>query len=114
MSELYNEDIFTKRGGGPTPPKSGSNNLLLIAGILLAVIALSAILYWKMTHNPATMILDVNKATSAQLEYLPGVGKVTAGAIINGRPYQSIEDLKKVKGIGEKNFEKMKPRIKVE
>lgn len=44
--------------------------------------------------------IDLNKATAAELQELPGVGEATATAIIAGRPYQSVNDLEKVKGFG--------------
>ncbi|MCB1245337.1 MAG: helix-hairpin-helix domain-containing protein [Verrucomicrobiae bacterium] len=56
--------------------------------------------------------MDVNKASAAQLEKLPGVGPETAKAIIAGRPYGKADDLLKVKGIGPKTLEKMLPQLK--
>lgn len=44
--------------------------------------------------------VDVNKATLAELETLPGVGPAMARAIVADRPYKSVEDLEKVKGLG--------------
>ncbi|TLD71834.1 helix-hairpin-helix domain-containing protein [Phragmitibacter flavus] len=67
-----------------------------------------------MKNNPDTMIVDINKASMEQLQYLPEVGPVTAQDIVNGRPYESVEDLKKVRGIGEKTFQKIRPRVKLE
>lgn len=63
----------------------------------------------------STGLININTATSEQLDELPGVGEATASAIVRDReangPYKSPEDLMRVSGIGEKKFEKMKDRI---
>lgn len=58
--------------------------------------------------------IDLNLATQSQLEALPGVGPKTAAAIIAGRPYGSVDDLLRVKGIGEATLAKLRPYVKVE
>ena len=54
-------------------------------------------------------IVDINTATVAQLQTLPGIGEVIAQRIIDYReangPFQSVGELIKVKGIGEKRLE---------
>lgn len=52
--------------------------------------------------------ISLNSATPEELERLPGVGPVTAGRIVTGRPYSRIEDLLRVKGIGEKTLERLR------
>lgn len=49
-------------------------------------------------------LLDINTATSADLESLPGIGPKTAAKIIMGRPYSSLEELKEIEGIGEGTY----------
>ncbi len=112
--KFYDEAKVTAMEAGSTPIAARTQNLVKFALVALLVIAGSGMIWWKIAHNPATMIVDINKASVEQLSYLPGIGEAKAKDIIKHRPYASIEDLKKVSGIGEKTFEKMKPRVKVE
>ena len=61
--------------------------------------------------------VDLNQATVEGLTVIPGVGEVTARRIVTWReqhgPFRRVEDLMKVKGIGEKSFEKLRPYVKV-
>ena len=61
--------------------------------------------------------VNINTATQTQLETLPGIGPSTAQKIINYRKengkYKTIEDIKKVSGIGESKYNKIKELIKV-
>ncbi len=53
--------------------------------------------------------LNVNTATLEALQNIPGVGHVLARRIINARPYQTADDLRRVKGVGAKTYEKLRP-----
>ena len=53
--------------------------------------------------------LDVNAASVRELVALPGIGTVLAGRIIAARPFKSADDLRRVKGIGAKTYEKIRP-----
>ena len=61
--------------------------------------------------------IDINRAESWLLEALPGIGEVTAQAIVDYRNengnFRRIEDLLKVSGIGPGTFEKIKDYITV-
>ncbi len=57
--------------------------------------------------------VNINTASLTELDELFGIGKVRAQAIIDGRPYKSIEDIMKVKGIKEGEFSKIKDNITV-
>jgi hypothetical protein len=55
--------------------------------------------------------IDVNTATPEDLASLRGVGPVVAARIVEGRPYASVDDLERVKGIGPKTLLTMRPRV---
>ena len=59
--------------------------------------------------------LDVNAATAAQLEALPGIGPVLAQRIVADRqengPFRSLDDLLRVPGIGPKLLETIRPYL---
>ena len=62
-------------------------------------------------------VINLNTASVAQLETLPGIGKSTAERILEYRQkngaFKKVEDLMNVRGIGEKNFLKLKPLVTV-
>jgi DNA uptake protein ComE-like DNA-binding protein len=60
----------------------------------------------------ATAPVDLNAATQAQLEALPGVGAATAKKIIAGRPYASVQDLSRA-GVSAKTITKITPMVTV-
>jgi competence ComEA-like helix-hairpin-helix protein len=57
--------------------------------------------------------LDLNTATERELQSIRGIGPVLAERIIAGRPYRTVDDLLKVKGIGPKRLEKIRPYVVV-
>jgi competence protein ComEA len=62
--------------------------------------------------------ININKADENELQNLPGIGPSKAASIIQYRQenglFQSIEDLKKISGIGDKTFEKLKDSISIQ
>jgi DNA uptake protein ComE-like DNA-binding protein len=53
--------------------------------------------------------IDINTATEKELTTVPGIGHVMAGRIIAARPFRSANDLKRVSGIGEKKYARIRP-----
>ncbi|MFQ5965803.1 MAG: ComEA family DNA-binding protein [Candidatus Scalinduaceae bacterium] len=62
--------------------------------------------------------ININTATKEELSSLKGIGKIKAETIVayreNHGHFTKIEDIKNVKGIGDKIFEKIKNHIRVE
>jgi len=62
-----------------------------------------------------TQPININTATAADFEALPGVGPKLAARIIEYRqkngPFKKVEDLMNVRGLGEKNFLKLKAQL---
>ncbi|MGE3285650.1 MAG: helix-hairpin-helix domain-containing protein [Pseudonocardia sp.] len=61
--------------------------------------------------------IDLNLATAAQLDTLPGVGPVTAERIVEWRtrngPFRRVEQLREVDGIGERRFAQLRALVTV-
>jgi DNA uptake protein ComE-like DNA-binding protein len=55
--------------------------------------------------------IDINTATKAQLDVLPGIGPARADAIIKGRPYRAKDELVKKNIIPESVYDGIKERI---
>lgn len=68
-------------------------------------------------NEEVSSIIDINTASEAELDTLPGIGPARAKDIISYREekggFESIEDIKNIKGIGEASFEKLKDKISI-
>ena len=89
-----------------------------VLALLLASVPSAALVQEKAKGKPAASPatpININTATVAQLETLPGIGTRTAQAIVDHRQknggFKKIEELMTIKGIGEKSFLKLKPLI---
>lgn len=58
-----------------------------------------------------TPAISINIATQSQLEQLSGIGPVTAGKLISGRPYMRLEELVEKKIISQTLFTKLKDQL---
>jgi competence protein ComEA len=61
--------------------------------------------------------ININTASAKDFDALPGIGTKTAALIVEYRqkngPFKKIEELMNVRGLGEKTFLKLKPRLTV-
>jgi competence protein ComEA len=68
------------------------------------------------TAGGSGSLIDLNRATQAELESLPGIGPVTAGKIIEARakaPFRTIDDLRERGLVGQKTFDSLRTLITV-
>jgi len=89
----------------------------LVLGMTSPVLCTSATDVAKQAAGQATKI-NINKADTAQLESLPGIGPETAKGITEYRKahggFKSVEELKEVKGIGDKKYDAIKNMVTIE
>ena len=103
--------------GGPRTGNSGSKYLMIAAIVIL--LAIGAFQLYKnvrreMTPGEGDLIVNVNTATFDELETIPRIGDSLAREIVRGRPYQRIEDLERVPGIGAYTLNSIRPYVKVD
>lgn len=88
----------------------GRAGLLFLGGCALLSIAAA-------TKKPPASPVNLNTATSEELQEVPGIGPVTAEKILQMRkaygPFKSVDDLLAIKGIGHKRLEKMRKYLTV-
>jgi competence protein ComEA len=89
----------------------------MLRSVRAALIALAAMLAVPAATSliPAAQaqgsLIDINSATKAELDALPGIGPARAEAIIKGRPYKAKDELHERKIISKGEYEKIRDKI---
>jgi len=97
-------------------PRSRSLNLA-IAFLLGIATALAGVRLYQgrltrpLDSNPTAYRLDLNSATPQQLMQLPRVGPAMAERIVDSRPINDTDDLRRVSGMGPATLDKIKPHV---
>ncbi len=92
-----------------------------VQGMLAAVVAVAIAIGAAeagadVAKSEVAATVDLNTASVADLAALPGIGESKAKAIVAWReatPFRSVDELRDVKGIGDKMLEKLRPRLAV-
>src|SRR5580704_8369209 len=96
-------------GGMRSTPRRAARLFLFVA-LVLSVLALSAAADKK---QPPSRPINLNAATIKELQELPGIGLVTAKAIVQFRqksgPFHRVEDLLAIRGISEGKLSHIRP-----
>jgi len=91
--------------------------LMSVAPSLAGQTAKSADATHAAAKPAAAAVVNINTATAAEFEALPGIGAKTAARIVEYRqkngPFKKVEELMNVRGLGEKNFLKLKAQLTI-
>jgi competence ComEA-like helix-hairpin-helix protein len=105
----------------PFERKPSWRKRLAIAAVVVGLLG-AAVLFIRNTANlandyvptPGSLIVNINTATEAELQTIPGIGPTRAAQIVAARPYESVDDLVTIVGIGDESLEDPRPFVTTE
>lgn len=109
---LYVDYVPTSRTGAPTDAPAESVSLRLATPAAPPTNVRSS----GRKEAQLTELIDVNQASRDELQGLPGIGPALSQRILDERarrPFHSVEELRRVSGIGPKVLEKLRPYVTV-
>lgn len=86
--------------------------LLGVVMVITMVLGEATRSHHKPLDDEPSHVVDINFATEAELDALPGIGPALAKDIIQSRPYSSTEELDRVKGISKKMAARLLPLVR--
>ena len=98
ISFLASLFLYIHSMGSPSIKVIGNNNVSIIGD----------------NNSMGAERIDLNRASQEALESLPGIGKVLSARIIQGRPFKDLQDLGRVKGIGDKTIQGLEGKVVVQ
>jgi len=92
-----------------------------LIGVILAIMAVVSGAIWLVKDargvipvfgpREGSLIVNINTASARELESLPGIGPALAQLIIQGRPYEAVDDIVRVRGIGPRLVDSLRPML---
>ena len=117
---IYDRDYMRKYR-----PSAGLDSWSLKQWLTIAILAVSLLssMFWftrnsglwrwmRPKHEKMSLVVNINTATQTEIATLPNIGPTRAKMIIAKRPYDSVDELAKVSGIGAKQIEALRPLVK--
>jgi comEA protein len=96
--------------------KSSAARLVFFLAAASLLFSFAAIANAQKKHPPANSV-ELNSASAAELQQVPGIGPATAKSIVNFReksgPFKRVEDLLAIRGISKQALERMRPYLAV-
>ena len=98
-----------------------ARKLAVAAVIGLSLLSAAVWLYRDVSYladefgpSEGSLIVNINTASEDELRSVPGIGATRAAQIVAGRPYDSVDDLERIAGIGGKTLDSLRPFVTVE
>lgn len=124
---IQDRDYMRRRYGEPSLMARAKSSLGGWRGILAtaaAVIGVASAGVWLYRDartlvgdfgpGEGSLVVNINTASQDELETIPGIGPTRAAQIIAGRPYASVDELAKIRGISAAQVEELRPFVRTD